>query len=123
VLFALVAAFVSFQLPSHNIGCIYTTASAGVGPPNIRCDVRSGLTPRPRQTCTLDWTGLSMGLTGRAHPTCAGDTALMPKAPLLAYGRTWRRDGIVCRSQTTGLRCMNRSGHGFTLARGAWRTF
>ena len=54
---------------------------------------------------------------------CAGDTAVLPNAPVLAYGRTWRRGGIVCRSRRTGLRCTNRSGHGFTLAREAWRIF
>jgi hypothetical protein len=107
-----------FQLPSKNIGCAYNAS-----PASLRCDVRSGLKPEPKRTCELDWTGLAIRPTGRATPTCAGDTAILPNAPVLAYGKTWRRGGITCRSRTTGLRCTNRAGHGFTLARQGWRIF
>jgi uncharacterized protein DUF6636 len=116
VLFAVAGNF--FQLPSKNIGCAYNAS-----PASLRCDIRSGLEPQPRRACELDWTGLELAPTGRARPTCAGDTAILPSAPVLAYGKTWRRSGIACRSRRTGLRCTNRSGHGFTLAREAWRTF
>ena len=116
LLLALSASF--FQLPSRNIGCAYSTR-----PTVLRCDIRSGLRPEPRRSCELDRTRLQLTPTGRARPTCAGDTAILPNAPVLAYGRTWRRGGIVCRSRRTGLRCANRSGHGFTLAREGWRTF
>lgn len=105
-----------FRMPSKNVGCLYFA-------PGLRCDVLSGLKPEPRAACELDWTGISLGRTGRARPTCAGDTAFDQRAPILAYGKTWRRDGITCRSQRTGLRCTNRSGHGFTLARASWRVF
>ena len=116
---AVVAASVSFfQLPSRNIGCTYVTS-----PIYLRCDIRSGLKPTPHGKCELDWTGLAIRPTGRPGPTCAGDTALLPNARVLRYGTTWRRGGIVCRSRRTGLRCSNRSGHGFTLARAGWRTF
>ena len=116
---AVLAASVSFfQLPSRNIGCTYVT-----NPIYLRCDIRSGLKPTPRGKCELDWTGLAIRPTRRAGPTCAGDTALLKNAPVLAYGRTWRRGGIVCRSRRTGLRCTNRTGHGFTLARAGWRVF
>ena len=108
----------SFRLPSKNIGCAYNPK-----PASLRCDLRSGLKPAPRRKCELDWTGLEIAPTGRASPTCAGDTAILPNAPILAYGRTWSRNGITCRSRTTGLRCTNRSGHGFTLARQGWRIF
>ena len=37
----------------------------------FRCDLLSGLKPRPRTKCDVDWTGASMGLRGRAGPTCA----------------------------------------------------
>ena len=116
---AVLASSISFfQLPSRNIGCAY-----GTSPTYLRCDIRSGLKPAPRGKCDLDWTGLQITPTGRARPTCAGDTALLPNAPVLAYGRTWRRGGIACTSRRTGLRCRNRAGHGFTLARQAWRIF
>ena len=77
-------------------------------------------------TSTLSAPRSSTAVARASHATKvygAGDTAVLPNAPVLAYGRTWRRSGIVCRSRRTGLRCTNRTGHGFTLAREAWRIF
>ena len=107
-----------FRTPSRNIGCTYATA-----PTVLRCDVLSGLQPEPRRRCELDWTGISLAPTGRAVPTCAGDTAYPHGAPVLAYGRTWKRGGISCVSRRAALRCRNRSGHGFELARERWKLF
>lgn len=111
-------AFEGFRTPSRNIGCLYA-AQGRV----LRCDIRSGLRPEPTRRCELDWTGLTLTATGRAAPTCAGDTAFDPRTPILGYGRTWRRSGISCLSQRTGLRCTNARGHGFFLARERWRVF
>ncbi len=111
-----VASSATFRMPSRNVGCTYFA-------PTLRCDIRSGLVPAPRARCELDWTGLSVSGRGRAQPTCAGDTAYDPRAPILAYGRTWRRDGITNRSLRTGIHCANRSGRGFDLARGFWLLF
>jgi hypothetical protein len=116
IVFAAASGF--FQTPSRNIGCAYDSS-----PAFLRCDIRSGLKPTPKRRCDLDWTGLELKPTGRAYPSCAGDTALLPSARVLAYGKTWRRGGFVCVSRRTGLRCANRSGHGFTLARQRWRIF
>jgi hypothetical protein len=44
------------------------------------------------------------------------------EAPILRYGRTYRGFGIRCTSRMSGLRCANRSGHGFTLSRERQRT-
>jgi uncharacterized protein DUF6636 len=107
-----------FRTPSKNIGCVYST-----GPAYLRCDVLSGLKPEPRGKCELDWTGLELAPTGRARPTCAGDTAYDNRSPILGYGKTWKRGGLRCVSRTTGLTCRNRSGHGFVLSRKAWRVF
>lgn len=104
----------SFRMPSGNIACIYGASS-------LRCDILSGLRPDPRGRCELDWTGLTLGVRGTARPTCAGDTVYDRRSPVLAYGHTWRRAGLVCRSLRTGLRCTNRTGRGFVLAREAWR--
>jgi hypothetical protein len=111
-------AFEFFHLPSGNIGCVYAAQGA-----SLRCDILSGLRPEPRGRCELDWTGLTLGASGRAHPQCAGDTAVDRRSRILGYGRTWRRNGIVCRSATTGLTCRNRSGRGFFLSRARWRVF
>jgi hypothetical protein len=111
------AKFMFFQTPSHNIGCLYSSS-----PAYLRCDIRSGLKPPPRKPkgCTVDWTGgYQVGPTGRAHTVCAGDTVLSPGAPVIRYGTTWRgrRGAFTCKSKSSGLRCRNRSGHGFFLSK------
>ena len=105
-----------FRMPSGNIACdVYGNF--------LRCDILSGLRPEPRAACKLDWTGLTVTVTGRAWPTCAGDTVFDPRAPVLRYDRSWRRGGFSCRSRRTGLRCTNRRGRGFFLARERWQIF
>jgi ribosome modulation factor len=109
------AKFVLFQTPSHNIGCLYSSS-----PVYLRCDIRSGLKPPPPKPkgCTVDWTGgYQMGATGRSHTLCAGDTVISSNARVLRDGTTWRGGPFTCKSTTSGLRCRNRSGHGFFLSR------
>ena len=106
----------TFQLPSHNIGC---TVGEGV----LVCDILSGMNPEPTGPCELDWTGMEMEGSGPAQPRCAGDTAYDQKAPVLAYGENWAKQGFVCTSVTAGLTCRNRDGHGFRLSREAWTQF
>jgi hypothetical protein len=108
--------FIPFRTPSGNINCLY-------GQRSLRCDITSGLVPAPRGACDVDWTGLEVGVTGRAGPVCAGDTTIDRRARVVRYGSAWRRDGITCLSQRIGLRCTNRSGHGFFLSRQSWRLF
>jgi hypothetical protein len=113
-----------FRMPSRNIGCLFEPPIPGSGGKGVlRCDILSGLKPEPRRRCELDWTGVAVNAIGRASPTCAGDTAFDRRTPILRYGTTWRRAGIVCRSRRTGLRCTNGRGHGFVLARERWRVF
>jgi hypothetical protein len=115
-----------FQTPSHNIGCIYVAPFASTDRPNLRCDIGGGLHPLPLRpkNCDLDWGyGYAMFGTGRAGTFCAGDTAKDPRAPVLAYGRTWRKGPFTCTSRAIGLRCTNRSGHGFFLSRQHSYTF
>ena len=112
--------FASFRLPSKRIGCTYGAIPGST--PAIRCDVLSdGLHPRPKAKCQGDWVGLALGAKGRARPVCAGDTAVDPRSPILAYGKSRRLGAITCRSARVGLRCSSRSGHGFFLARESWR--
>lgn len=103
---------VSFRTPTGTIGC-----DAG---PTLRCDIRSGLQPRPPRpaACKLDWGfGYAMGPTGSSHVVCASDSAIDRTARALRYGTSWSRGGLRCRSQPAGLRCTNRSRHGFFLSR------
>jgi Family of unknown function (DUF6636) len=113
---------IGFSTPSKNIGCVYAHFSASAGSPattDLRCDIRSGLRPKPAKPprCDLDYgDSYAMGKRGRAYVVCHGDTALGSKT-ILGYGRTWSRDGFTCVSRTNGLTCKNLSGHGFFLSR------
>lgn len=108
-----------FRTPSGNIGCVYASAEAGL-PASVRCDIRSGLRPVPARpkNCHLDYgDSYELPKTGRAVVVCHGDTAIDPHAPVLAYGKTWQRNGLKCSSKVVGLRCSNAGGHGFFLSR------
>ena len=115
-----------FRTPTGNIGCAYSIGLDGFAAPTVRCDIRSRLHPEPRPpaNCRLD-SGDSIQIfrLGPATLVCHGDTAIDPSAPVLAYGHTWRRSGLTCVSQRIGLRCFNRSGHGFFLSRQSWQIF
>ena len=113
------AILVQFRTPTSNIGCVYSSEPGRTGP-YLRCDILSGLKPKPARPrgCTLDWTfGFQMNRTGRARTVCAGDTAVDRHAKVLRYGHKWSAGGFSCTSRRTGLRCRNRSGHGFFLSR------
>jgi hypothetical protein len=113
------AVLVQFRTPTSNIGCVYSSEPGRTGP-YLRCDILSGLKPKPRRPngCTVDWTfGFQMNRTGRARTVCAGDTAVNTHAKILRYGHKWTAGGFSCTSRRTGLRCRNRSGHGFSLSR------
>ena len=111
-------AFVTFLTPSGNIGCSYEN---GLESASLRCDIASGLKPRPARPkgCVhLDWgDSYTMNDSGRVTLTCHGDTAIIKGSKVIAYGKTWKLGGFVCLSRSIGLRCKNRSGHGFFLSR------
>ena len=110
------AVLIQFRTPSSNIGCIYSS-EPGNGGPYLRCDILSGLKPKPARRCTLDLTGFEMRPRGRSTVVCAGDTAVNRRARAVRYGTTWARGGFTCSSKKAGLRCRNRTGHGFFLSR------
>lgn len=114
---------VSFVMPSHRIGCMDT--DGGGTPTFLRCDVLDVDHPAARPaSCKLDY-GHAFGLTarGRARRLCVGDTAVDPRAKVLAYGRSRRLGPFRCTSRRTGLRCTNAAGHGFALSRAQQRLF
>ena len=98
-------------------------AAPGASKALLRCDIFTGLVPNPRTRCELDWTGISLAAARPASPTCAGDTVNDPSFKVLPYGRSWRKGGFVCFSETVGLLCLSASGHGFFLSRQAWHAF
>ena len=55
---------------------------------------------------------------------CAGDTAMDPAAPTLAYGTATVVGSFECGSRTIGMTCTNlQSGHGFFISIQSYRTF
>jgi hypothetical protein len=105
-------------MPSGNIYCAYEHYS--FAPVGLRCEIRSGIVPLPHRPawCHAAWgAGYDLGRHGRASVLCISDTIADPKARVLSYGTTWRRDTFVCTSKVTGLRCSNGDGHGFFLSR------
>ena len=62
---------------------------------------------------------LALRPTGRAILSERGDyPGYSTPRRTLRYGDVWARPGIRCVMRTSGLRCRNRSGHGFRIARG-----
>lgn len=120
------AVVLEFRTPTGNIGCVFSAGLAGDLTPTIRCDIRSRLVPQPTppKSCPLDY-GDSIQITrrGRAILVCHGDTAIDPHARVLAYGHTFRRDGVGCVSRAIGITCSNTQGHGFFMSRQSWRIF
>jgi hypothetical protein len=113
--------FVSFRTPSGNIHCLYVD-----DPHYLRCDIRSGLRPRPRTppNCDLEYgDSISMRRTGRPGLVCHGDTAVDPRSRVLRYGTTLRVGPFACTSRFTGLTCRNAARHGFFLSRENYRLF
>lgn len=101
-----------FRTPSGNIYCGHFGS--------LRCDIRSGLVPKPAKPagCDFDW-GQTYGLnrTGAARIGCVSDSVFSPSARVLRYGTRWSGGGITCVSRTSGLRCKNAGGHGFFMSR------
>jgi hypothetical protein len=107
-----------FAMPSKNIGCHLDQTAA-------RCDITAKIWVPPAKPadCRLSWgNGISVG-TNAASLMCAGDTVLGAEE-VLGYGQAVRAGDLVCRSASTGVRCLNEAtGHGFTLSRESYTLF
>lgn len=111
----------TFRSPSGNIGCVMLEGGA-------RCDIRKrDWAPLPRPAgCPqqVDYgQGLQVSRHGPATIVCAGDTALDPSAPALAYGTASEIGGAECISRRNGVTCVNQGGHGFFLSVQSHRIF
>jgi hypothetical protein len=116
------ASLKGFQTPSHNIVCAAYDGSQAW----LRCDITSGLKPKPKRPkgCEFDFGGtLTLSATGRVKIGCVSDVVLPDprKAPVLAYGKSWRHGPFTCKSARSGLTCRNKAGHGFFLSRERWK--
>jgi hypothetical protein len=111
--------YIDFRMPSNNIFCAYIVSSSPYAK-YLRCDIMSGLEPKPSSRgCVEGSRGVSadINVTGKAMYPCSSDTVYNKHAYKLNYGKTWRRGGFTCKSKKTGLRCTNKSRHGFFLSR------
>jgi hypothetical protein len=116
--------YLAFKAPSGNIGCAYSAQENGFG--NMRCEIASGLKPLPPRRCPHggEW-GRAVQMASRSVSTriCVTDTVLDPRAPVLGYGKTWRRGVFTCVSRKAGLTCSNGVKHGWFLSRAKSRLF
>ena len=115
-----------FTTPSRNISCRLTDTSP-TGDGEARCDVAQttwSLPPEPAD-CAGAWGGgASVSGAERARLTCASDTVADPGLRVLEYRQAVSYGGVVCDSQETGVRCVNRAtGHGFRVARASYDLF
>jgi hypothetical protein len=112
-----------FKTPSKNIYCAWFHESGSKQ--ELRCDVQELAHPAPKpHGCQFDWGGaFGMSSSGRASALCVSDSVHDKRAKTLGYGKTRRYGSFSCTSKTSGLRCSNRSGHGFSLNRERYRLF
>ena len=110
-----------FVTPSKTTICMIAVDRSGKQRPWVRCDVMDATNAPPAKpkSCEFDY-GFSFGVrsTGRAYRNCVSDAIADPdKTKTLPYGSSASLGGITCTAKRTGLRCVNRSGHGFRLRR------
>jgi hypothetical protein len=112
-----------FRTPSKNIYCAWDHVSGTAQ--LLRCDVQRLAHQAPKPSgCQFEW-GRSFGVnpTGRASALCVSDAVYDKHAKVLPYGKTRKFGSFTCTSKTSGLRCSNRSGHGFVLNRDRYKLF
>jgi hypothetical protein len=121
----------TFRSPTGNINCLYLELETG---PEMRCDI-SQFTPSfktaPPGTsnetivCTPallhGYSITPKGSSGKAF--CPTDAVIDPGSAVLPYGATFRRGGVTCASETSGMTCKNAAGHGFSLSRAQQKVF
>jgi hypothetical protein len=111
-----------FITPSANIACLL---SRDQGKTTLRCDIAEMAAPPPRPAdCKQNWGhSFEMAADGTAALICTDDHTSEPGLSDLDYGKVWQRGGFICRSEQTGLTCVNATQHGFTLSRAEQRIF
>jgi len=117
-----------FKTPSQNIHCLLDDFGVDTGTPIVlRCDIlktTNASPPRP-QWCEYEW-GSSFALTqnkAKGEYMCVGDTVASDDWATLGYGDVWQAEGFTCRSERTGLTCINAFSNGFTLSKASQKLF
>lgn len=107
------AAAAFFKTPSQNIAC--GMGSNAFGSYAVACTVFSESNARGQKIWAMR--------TRRRVRVFRSQSNAAFEVPILRYGRTIRGGGVTCTSLRQGLRCSNRSNHGFLLARERQRVF
>ena len=94
-----------FRTPSKRIACLMTTTS-------VRCD-----------TFFLNDVGFFLSAHGKGRRSHVTDTIALVHEPTLAYGRSAKVGPFTCTSQSVGLTCRSRQGHGFFVSTQSQRVF
>jgi hypothetical protein len=111
---------VGFKTPSKNVHC---QVDEGV----LRCEISEmygAVPPRPRG-CEFDW-GQAFAISEDARwgqRMCHSDTVVDDDLLTLSYGSIWQRGAYTCKSEQSGLICINALGHGFSLSRNSQKVF
>lgn len=106
-----------FRSPDDAIHCVWFDGTS----PTCEVNWATSRPPYKPRTCEPQIDGLHYGLedTGRTVLGCnMGDSVRDSSFPVLPYGESRRVGGVTCTMRRDGLRCENRSRHGFTLWRG-----
>lgn len=106
---------VEFMMPSGNVACIFIPAGG--------TSVYSPMEGGPELQCTRVEPDYVVALLGPRKAAVRienpGEQGCCSIVPVLAYGNHWRRQGMECRSEKSGLTCTSATGHGMSLARKA----
>jgi hypothetical protein len=94
-----------FRTPSKRIACLMLKTS-------VRCD-----------TFFLNDTAFRLTANGPAKRIHVTDTVALVHEPVLAYGSSAKLGPFTCSSQSAGLTCKNRGGHGFFVSKQSQRVF
>jgi hypothetical protein len=119
-----------FRSPTGNIRCFALVGHSG----DLLCTIGRSAYAKALQTrcidggAGVDWHGFVLGVSRKGTANCSGGIQYDPAAdkpvtPTLAYGTSWRSGTLTCASRTTGVTCLNRSGHGLFLSRASWRAW
>lgn len=116
----------SFKLRGGKVTCVMVGGAFS----GVTClgKLNPGVRAFPRPNCHGEGDpggGLGLGRTGRAKGLCLSENPIVPPVRILAYGSALRIGGVTCRavSATIGVRCTNRSAHGFRMSASGWARF
>jgi hypothetical protein len=121
---ALADDYIAFHSPSGNIQCgLYV----GDDYQNVRCDILQMTVQsysRAPADCEFDWgSSFAVDATGKGYLACVSDAVSDDGGMELGYGREVNLGGFTCRSEQSGMTCVNDGGHGFTVSKAKQRLF